>query len=135
MTDTPKTGKRAPTRTSWTKGISGNPLGRPRHGLAFAERVRERLNPDTVIDLAMKVAEDETLSPAERLVALWPLVDRGVIKPPAGLDVAVTNGNATSGYDLGALSTDEKRDLLAKLRSLPRLAAGDAPPTEGQGEP
>lgn len=130
MTDQPKSKGRPkgspPTPGSWPKGVSGNPTGRPRHGLAFAEKVRERVNPDMVIDLAMRVAEDETLSPAERLTALWPLVDRGFIKPPQTIDATLTNGNASSSYSLDHLSLDERRDMLAKLRAGKRLES-DAP--------
>jgi hypothetical protein len=54
-----------------------NRAGRPRPGLAFAERVRERVDPDMVIDLAIAVAEDESTPLGHRLAALWQLIDRG----------------------------------------------------------
>lgn len=67
-----------------------------------------------VIELAMRVAKDEDLTPQERLAALWPLIDRGYVRPPAGLDVAVTQGE-TRTYNLDALSLDETRALLEKI--------------------
>ena len=108
---------RVPNKGSWAKGVSGNPSGRrPRPALAFAEKVRERVDPDMVIDLAMRVAQDEKLSPEQRLAALWPLIDRGFIKPPAGLDVSVTNGNATDDNTFSHLTLERRRELLAEIR-------------------
>src|SRR3954468_3974752 len=91
---------------NWTAGKSGNPRGRPRSGLAFAERVRERVDPDVVIDLAMRVTEDEDLTPSERLAALWPLSDRGFVKPPQTLAASLT-AHADASFDVSALPLDE----------------------------
>ncbi len=116
-----------PTPGSFTAGDPRiNRNGRPRSGLAFAERVRERIDPDMMIDLAMRVAEDTGMTPAERLAALWPLIDRGFIKPPAQLEAHVT-GNATPSYDLSKLPLDERRALLEKLRAL-RTTSPDEDP-------
>lgn len=106
---------KGPTTTSWKPGQSGNPRGRPRSGLAFAERVRERVDPDLVIDLAMRVAEDEELSPAARLNALWPLIDRGFIKPPTTL-AATVSAAVEPTFDVTALPLDEQRNLLDLIR-------------------
>jgi len=113
-----------PTAGSWRKGVSGNPAGRPRSPSAFAERVRERVDPDLVIELALRVATDESLAPAERLRELWPLVQQGWTKPPAGLAVHVDASVARR--DWSALSDADMRELLARIRSVPLLAGADA---------
>lgn len=105
-----------PTPTSWKPGCpSPNPGGRPRKGLAFAERVRERVDPDTVIDLALRVAGDESLPTIERLAALLPLVDRGFLRPPQSLAMQVTSVDAAE--DLSGC-TDEQLAELEKLEAM-----------------
>lgn len=104
------------TAGSWKPGQSGNPKGRPRSGLAFAERVRERIDPDLIIDLAVRVAADETLSPKTRLEALWPLIDRGFIKPPTTIAAQVQT--TTTTRDWSAVPLEERRALLAQLRGV-----------------
>lgn len=106
-----------PTSTSFKPGVSGNPLGRPRKAMAFADRVRERLDPDMVIDLALAVAADTTLAPHERLRELWPLVDRGFIKPPTVGAHVVEASTSLGGLDLDALPLDEIERRLALLTS------------------
>lgn len=96
-------------------GPSLNPKGRPRSGLAFAERVRERIDPDLIIDLAVRVASDETISPERRLEALWPLIDRGFIKPPTTIAAHVQTV-ASGSRDWSQVSLDERRALLGQLR-------------------
>lgn len=95
---------------------------------AFAERVRERVDPDLVIDLAMRVAGDEKLAPEQRLAALWPLIDRGFVKPPTTFDATVTNGNAPT-YDVSGLSPDELRERLEWLRAK-RITSADGRPMD-----
>ncbi len=107
----------------WAKGNPGNPKGRPRAGLAFAERVRERIDPDLVIDLAMRVACDESLSPIERLRELWPLIDRGFIKPPT--TIAAQLETTTRSRDWSQLPLEERRQMLEMIRRAPQLPAGD----------
>lgn len=85
---------KGPTPTSWRPGQSGNPKGRAKHGHAFSERVRERVDPDLVIELALRVAENEALAPEVRLAALWPLVDRGWVRPPTDATLTVSQGEA-----------------------------------------
>lgn len=139
-----------PTAGSFKPGVSGNPAGRPpKIAGAFAERVREKVSPDLVIDLALKVANDEKLDARERLTALWPLVDRGWTKPPAGLDLNV-GGAQSSGEDWSRVPLDvrkaeleRRRALLAKYASGAqpdgsaddnKPAEGDACPPRGEGE-
>lgn len=103
---------KGPTPSSFKPGVSGNPGGRPRKAMAFADRVRERIDPDLVIDLALAVAEDEALAPHERLRELWPLIDRGFVKPPTNAHVSLerTDSNAETA-DYSKLSLDELRTL------------------------
>ena len=75
--------RRVPNRGSWTPGQSGNPRGRPRSGLAFAEAVRERINPHAVLDLVERHLADEGVPIAERLHSLLPYIHAGFVRPPA----------------------------------------------------
>lgn len=113
---TPPSRKGIAPANAWPKGVSGNPAGRPKKLEAFAERVRERVDPDLVIDLAMRVAEDEKLAPSTRLAALWPLVDRGWVKPPADARVHV-EGSTTSGTDWSAVPIEARLAALQALRA------------------
>ncbi len=99
-------------------GQSGNARGRPRTGLAFAERVRERIDPDLVIDLALRVASDETIAPAERLAALLPLIDRGFIKPPTTVAAHVTTQASALPAAFRDMDDDELRLEIAKRQAL-----------------
>lgn len=114
---------KGPTPTSWRAGTSGNPRGRPRAGQAFAERVRERVDPDTVIDIALRLAADPSVPDERKLAALLPLIDRGFIKPPAGHELTVTAGATATSRDIAALPLEERRELLARIRRVPELAA------------
>lgn len=40
----------------WVKGVSGNPKGRPKTGTAFAEAVRELVDPRELIEIALDIA-------------------------------------------------------------------------------
>ena len=100
----------------WKPGQSGNPKGRPRSGLAFAERVRERIDPDLVIDLALRVAADETISAERRLEALLPLIDRGFIKPPTTIAARVETTDMTPRRDWQTVPLEERRALLESIR-------------------
>lgn len=118
--------KKLPTAGSWKPGCpSPNPNGRPRAGTAFAERVRERVDPDLVIELALRVAGDEALTPSERLAALWPLIDRGFVKPPTTINASVTS---SVERDWSALPIDERRELLERLRAVPKLGESGLQP-------
>lgn len=110
--------KRATGNPNWVKGVSGNPRGRPRTGLAFAERVRERVDPDLVIDLALRVAADEELSPVERLAALLPLIDRGFIRPPSVSAVRVEGVGSVLPARFANMTDDELRLEIAERQAL-----------------
>jgi hypothetical protein len=101
-------------------GPSLNPKGRPRAGLALAERIRERLDPDTLLNLAMRVAEDETLSDARKIEILLPLYDRGYVKPPTTIAAQVHTTSSPS-RDYSQVPLEERRALLEQIRSLGRV--------------
>jgi hypothetical protein len=110
------------------KGQSGNPKGRPRTGLALAERIRERLDPDIITDLAERVAADETLSPQARIEILIPVYDRGFLKPPTTFAGKVETSSTTPKRDWSQVPLEERRALLAQLRGVqnPKVLDGDA---------
>lgn len=105
------TTKRVPNRGSWQPGQSGNVRGRPRTGLAFAEAVRERIDPHVVLDLVVRLLEDEATPIAQRLASALPFVHAGFVKPPTGLDVSVSKSTDEAAYS--HLTDDQIRELLA----------------------
>ena len=64
----------------WKPGQSGNPAGRPR-GIASA--VKERVNPEELVEILLGVARDERSKAPERIAAVRELADRGWGKAPA----------------------------------------------------
>lgn len=126
MSDQTETPARRGGNPNWVKGgPSPNPRGRPRSGLAFAERVRERIDPDLVIDLALRVAADETMTPDARLAALLPLIDRGFIRPPVTAAIAMET-TSTPAFDWSRIPLERRRDVLEAIRTASALPAGDA---------
>lgn len=113
---------KGPTPSSWTSGKSGNPRGRPRGGQAFAERVRALVDPDVVIDIALRLAADPAVPDERKLAALLPLIDRGFIKPASAHELTVTSGGSATTRDIAAMPIEERRDLLARIRRVPELA-------------
>jgi hypothetical protein len=127
---TPKTNRGG--NPNWRKGKSGNPKGRPRTGLALAERIRERLDPDMILDLAARVAADETIPVDKRLDALLRLAVLGYVRPPTGVAIdARFTGDGGARLDWTRLPLDQRRTLLAGYRAA--LVQGDesAPYTPG----
>ncbi len=106
-------------------GPSPNPRGRPRVGHALAERIRERLDPDAVIELALEVAADVTLPAERRLAALYGLADRGFTKPAVDTNISV-NTSTTPQRDWSAVPLAERRELLARLQNVPTLDTSEA---------
>jgi len=128
---------KGPTPGSFRPGVSGNPAGRPpsRSASCFAERARERVPPDLALDLALAVAQDTSIPPAERLHALWPLIDRAYQRPATATtaDVRVTAGQAAADARFDALPIDRRRALLesieAELVDAERVLVGAEPAT------
>jgi hypothetical protein len=102
--------RRGPGRP-WPKGVSGNPAGRPRTGLALAESVREQADPDEMSARALKImrGDNDTLA----LAALTWLRDSGFLKPPTTSALQITNG-AERSY--AHLSDERLTALLAEVR-------------------
>ena len=106
--------------TRWKPGQSGNPAGRKPTGLAFAERVREKVDPDIVIDAALKIlrtAEKES----DRLAAATFLRDSGWVKPPVQLSIEA-HGQVQS-YSLAHLTMSEQSEILSALQRARQLSA------------
>lgn len=107
----------------WRKGESGNPGGRPRSGLAFAERIRERIDPDRVIDKVEAILNDPDASHKDVMAAAAFLKDSGYLKPPV-MTVELAGG-ASQGvrYDFDALPDAEREALLDRLEGISLLPA------------
>lgn len=121
-----KQAKQSPVRVNgkFAPGHSGNPRGRPSPGLALAQRIRERVSPDELIDVAMKIAGKEGAAVRDRLAAVQFLAERGWIKPPEKLELEASMApSQPAEFDLARLSQDER---VALLRALKR-ARGDLP--------
>lgn len=103
------------------KGKSGNPRGRP--PLALSERIREKVDPDELIQIALELARDENAFSRDRMAAVSFLAERGWVKPPQTL--AVAHVPAFPSYDYNALSTDELRTLEGLMSKMPLLPSGD----------
>lgn len=126
--DAPDGARPGPHR--WRKGgPSPNPKGRPRVGLALADAIRRRMSPDTLIDLALRLAGDETVSVADRVAALLPLYDRGYVRPPTATLLRLETEEVAPARDYSRLTLDQRRTLLA----LHRAAALPAGATNGDG--
>jgi hypothetical protein len=106
---------------------SVNPLGRPRGSGAFGDRVRQRIDPDVVIDLALEAAADTSTPAATRLDALLKVIDRGYTKPATSVTVTATTGAPAAFADM---SDEELRAEIAK-REAQLLGRGD----QGTGTP
>ena len=104
---------------AWVKGCpSPNPNGRPRTGLACAEKVRELVDPAEWVAFELAVARDPKM-PLDRRAAAWhALIDRGFTKPAQGVDLLVAGSAGAVTRDWSALPLDERRALLERL-SLP----------------
>jgi len=107
--------KRAPTPASWKPGQSGNPRGRPRSGLALAERIRERMSPDELIDLVTTALADPKIDIEKRVSLAMQLASYGYSKPPAGLDLNVSN--TSDELDLSNASEEQLRAALEILEA------------------
>lgn len=126
----PTSKPRVPNRGSWPKGKSGNPNGRPRTGLAFAERGRAKLDPDEAIDLALSIARDDKVEPERRLAALWGVVDRSYVKPPTTSNVNVNEHDDEP--DMSGWSDEAIAKAMALREEYDALAAANS---GGAGDP
>jgi hypothetical protein len=116
--------KKLATPGSWKPGQSGNPAGRkPRGGLAFAEAIREHLDPKMAIDLLVRFAADESVSAERRLGVLLPWMQAGYLRPPAQAELSVKA--ETSERNWHAMSVEKRREIEAEYQSLPLFEGGD----------
>ena len=104
------------TRTSWTKGHSGNPNGAPHKGQSLAEKFRaalsERLTGDyAVLDALIDTTVDKALKGDQQ--ALEYALARGFGKMIDRVEATNVNQN----YDFSNLSLEERLKLLEQLRN------------------
>lgn len=122
---------RVPNRGSFAPGDPRiNRSGRPRSGLALAERIRERMSPDELIDLVTKALADESIPIRERVAFAFQLAGHGYSKPPAGLDTTAKLDGSTP--DLSHVTDEQLRAALAALEpsgAQPDGATDDNAPT------
>lgn len=112
-------------------GQSGNPAGRPKLATAFAERVREKVDPDRIIDAALDIMEHAEKE-SDRLTALTFLHAAGWTKPPTELRIEA-HGHVQS-YSLAHLTMSEQSEILSALQRARQLSAEGAaalPPGDG----
>lgn len=117
----------------WKPGQSGNPSGRPRSALAFAEAIRARLDPHLVLALVERFIHDESVSVEKRLAALLPWMQAGYLRPPT--TAAVTVEVRGSRLDWDSIPIGERIALLERLEAVPRLGDGTEPAAQTDDEP
>jgi hypothetical protein len=74
-------------RGRFAPGVSGNPAGRPRRGISFAERVRELVDTDKIIEFLDEVVRDPGHKVEVRVAAATHLLDRAYGKPDQAVNV------------------------------------------------
>lgn len=112
---------RKATPASWRPGQSGNPQGRPRSPLSLAERVREKVSPDELIDIALELAR-KGAAESTRIAALAWLSDRGWAKPATQQNHLVARVGAVVPTRWALMSPEQRAAYLdARL-----MGSGDA---------
>jgi hypothetical protein len=114
----PSRAGKGPTPGSWTPGRSGNPGGRPRKAFAACEAVRENVDPNEWVAAELAVARDQDNPWEVRRDAWRSLIDRGFVRPPAGIDARISQDSAPE-RDFAAMSIDDHRKLLELLDRAP----------------
>lgn len=111
---------------------SVNPHGRPRAGTALAERIRERLDPDTILDLARQLADDESIPIDKRLDSILRLAAMGYLKPPSEHRIEATT--TPRQIDLSHLTPAERLAEFRRLRELVNGSQKALPPGNVSGD-
>lgn len=109
--DACKTGAEQVRPGAFRPGASGNPRGRPRAGLALAEKIREIVDPAELVGIVLAIARDPALAVKHRLAAVSFLADRGWSKPPAAVEIEAS----TTAIDVLAMSPHEREKEIVRL--------------------
>lgn len=117
-------------RGRYAPGTTGNAAGRPRSGLALAEAIRRRVDPERILDLVDRLLADETVPVADRLAAVLPWMGAGYLKPPTTAAVAIETQGAPQ-LDWSRVPLATRLALLEAIKSARALDAG-APPAGDQ---
>lgn len=118
----------------WQRGgASPNPKGRPRAGAALAEAIRTKVDPDKLVEIALKIAESG--APALQLQALTFLAGSGYNKPETKHELRMGPAPDEDAEDLSGLSLEQLRELheLEQRRAaiLARAASPALPGADG----
>lgn len=114
---------KGPTPGSWKPGQSGNYKGGPRSGLALATTIRERIDPNKVLDIVVGFIDDDKIPAADKLGVLLPWLHAGFLKPPTTSALHVTgDGEKLDGARLLACLSDSALAELADAHD--RLGLG-----------
>jgi uncharacterized protein DUF5681 len=116
----------AKSRTTWTKGQSGNPSGRRKEAGAVRELAKQYT--EAAIDTLAKVMEDPSAPPSARVAAAEALLARGWGKPQQSIEMSVERVNLEIlKPDLASLwGRAGVRLESAKLLELPRVVEEEA---------
>ena len=113
---------------AWQSGISGNPAGRPKRGISLAERVRELVDTDAVIEFLDSVWRDPTAKLETRVAAAREILDRGHGRAVQALELDATLTAVAAPLalpdDWDQMPAADKEQLLASLpMALPRVGS------------
>ena len=97
------------------KGNNANPRGRPRGGLALAEKIREKAGNDAsvYVDELHKLALNRRVAPRVRAEIMKILLERGYGKCPDTINLHTGNSVDLTGIDLDRLTDEQLEELHA----------------------
>ena len=109
-------------------GPSLNPGGRRPGVLSFAERVRQRVDPDTLIDRTLAIVEDPEATHRDVMTAIAFLHGSAWAKPPTTTDVTITATERDEAFAarVAAMPIERRREALEAYRKARALTAGAA---------
>ncbi len=108
-------------------GVSDNPRGRPRAGLALAEKIRELVDPGELVGMLLGIARDPAVAVKQRLAAISMLADRGWSKPPMAVEIEAPP-DQLDPLAMTPLEREAEIELLLKKRADAKAArAAQAP--------